>query len=72
MDKEEFFKDEDGTVFKTVEHADGSMKPFVFQHKTNVWVNVPVGHLAQAQWNGWQIDRGEAEEIIERQKKEEV
>lgn len=68
MTKEEFFKDENGTIYKTVEYKDGSMRPFVFQHGGNKWINVPIGHLAQAQWNGHQISKEEADEAIRRQK----
>ena len=70
MEKEEYFKSEDDIIYKTVEYADGSMAPFLFQWGTNKWVSCTIGHLAQAQWNGWKIDKVEAEQIMERQKKE--
>ena len=66
--KEEYFKTADtNTVYKTVEYEDGSMKPFVFQHISNEWVNVSIGILTQAQWNGWGITKEEADKIIKEQ-----
>lgn len=67
MIKEEYFIDETKSVYKTVRHEDGTMEPFVFNGKE--WVNVPIGHLAQAQWNGHKIDEAEAIKRIDEQKR---
>jgi hypothetical protein len=70
MEKEKYLKSEDNTIFKTVVYDDGSMKPFVFQHGSNVWVNVPIGHYTQAEFYGHEIVKEEAKQIMEQQKKQ--
>lgn len=61
--KEEFYiNGETEGVYKETYYTDGSMRPFVFNG--SIWVNVTVGMITQAQWQGWKISKEEAEKAI--------
>lgn len=65
--KEEFYVNaETRGVYKETYYTDGSLRPFVFNG--DIWVNVTIGVITQAQWQGWEISKEEADKIIKEQK----